>query len=99
MIVAAMEITAMPPTMPPAMSPTFELPPLCEGSGEEVDKEVAEVGAGDVKITVAPPASVVLEELGLPISAPESNSGVSENDIGVCAMGQRKDRNANSYHR
>ena len=69
MIAAAMEITATPPTMPPAIAPAFELLPPCDGWGKEVDKEVAEmsenwVGAGDEAATVAPPIPVVTEELG-----------------------------------
>jgi hypothetical protein len=84
--VAAMATTVIPPTMPPAMGPAFELLPFCEGSCEEVDEEVAEtpeneIEAEDVRTVVAPPIPVVFEELGLPISAPGAISGESEKNM------------------
>jgi hypothetical protein len=64
----------MPPTTPPAMAPAFELLP-CEGWGVEVEVEKP-VGAGEVRAPVAPVVVPVPE--ASPISAPGSNSGVSD---------------------
>jgi len=72
-----MKITVAPPTMPPAMAPTFTLLPLCEDSGEEGGKGLAELRGNEeaVEDVAALPLPVVFE--GLPISAPGTTSGVS----------------------
>ena len=79
-----MEISAIPPTTPPAMAPVFE-PPSPDGN-EEGEREDEDMGGNDAGVVTAGksvdngevPVGPSVAELETPINAPGLISGLSK---------------------